>query len=265
MNNIQQQEKLVNQGQATKSVNGDYVTYKYHRNVMFAGSWTPELIECRGHTYDLRNGHPITVPFPKFFAYAERGTGASLSDDTQVKLYRKVNGFMVAATLYRGEPFVSTTGSTRSEFAGWARELLKTQHLESTLVEGQTNLYEACVPQDPHIVQEVYGLHPIAVRNNTTGHLTLLNSVMEVPLGKVLDMLMDCRHEGYMVQAGSTIFKLKSPYYVGLKSLMRKRQVPGDVPAMWNIAATQARNTENWVHIDEQERRKMLEGWFNGK
>lgn len=261
MNTMETQERLVEQGLATKSVNGHFVTYKYARKVMFENLWTPELIECRGHTYDSRNGNIVTLPFPKFFAYGENGNWDGVPLDTPVWAYKKINGYMAAAAMYEGELVVSTTGSTKSDYAGWAKELIKGRYIP----EGETVLFEVCVPHDPHIVPENSGAHMLALRCKRELYFALPASLFT--LAEALEFCRTYKYEGLMLQKeDGSICKLKSDYYIGKKLLMRRKHIPDILPGMWGEKgskwwkiAEEVRKHASFGEKSSQERRVLIE------
>lgn len=262
MNTMETQERLVSRGLATKSVNGHFVTYKYARKVMFQNLWTPELMECRGHTYDIRNGNIVTLPFPKFFAYGENGTWKDAPLSETVLAYKKINGYMAAAAMYDGELVVSTTGSTKSEYAQWAREAIKDVHIAPDV----TALFEICVPQDPHIVPESYGAHLLAVRDKA-GELQMGLPASTFTLGEAVEFCKTYKGEGLMLEkADGSICKLKSDYYAGKKLLMRRKKIPDNLPGAWGQKGTALYDTAQKVREyaafgekSSQERRQFIE------
>lgn len=262
MNTMETQERLVAQKLATKSVNGHFATYKYARKVMFENLWTPELMECRGHTYDIRNGNIVTLPFPKFFAYGENGTWKDTPLSETVLAYKKINGYMAAAAIYEGEYVVSTTGSTKSEYVQWAREALKYAYIPPDA----TVLFEICVPQDPHIVPENYGAHLLAMRAKT-GALQMGLPASTFTLGEAIEFCKTYKGEGLMLErADGSICKLKSDYYVGKKLLMRRKKIPDNLPGDWGQKGTSLYEITKKVreHVafgekSSQERRQLIE------
>lgn len=262
MNTMETQERLVAQKLATKSVNGHFATYKYARRVMFENLWTPELMECRGHTYDIRNGNIVTLPFPKFFAYGENGTWKDTPLSETVLAYKKINGYMAAAAMYDGELVVSTTGSTKSEYAQWARETIKDVYIPPYV----TVLFEICVPQDPHIVPENYGAHLLAMRGKA-GELQMGLPDSTLTLGEAIEFCKTYKGEGLMLErSDGSICKLKSDYYVGKKLLMRRKKIPDNLPGDWSKKGTllceiveKLRHSEDFLKGDQQKRRLLIE------
>lgn len=268
MISMQQQDALVASGLATCSVNGWLSTYKYHRKVMYKNLWDRHLLECRGHTYDNRTGAPVTVPFPKFFSYLEGDTFKAVSLSAMVNVYRKVNGFMAAVTLYEGEVVVSTTGSTRSDYAVQAKSAILASGFHPT--EGATSLFELCLKEDSitHPIAEQQEVTKLADRFHNTGYIDFENSLGWMRLADVLDMAKSSRDEGFMlVTESGEVCKLKSDYYVGKKRLMRSPQFPNALPGDWadpttklgSIATLIRQEQAQFMLLPAKERRLSIE------
>jgi hypothetical protein len=269
----EQQLALVDRKLAVKKTDGIFDTFKYHRRVMYDYLWDkePDVWECRGHVYDNTNGNLVQAAPRKSFNYLENGWWKDVPLDTQVFAYKKINGFMACATMYEGEIVVSTTGSTTSEYAGWAKELINKNNVGTDY----TNLYEVVVPQDPHIVKETEGLHWLGFRDKFGGGFSPCGDRIFASLADILAIAKEDRGEGFMVytQYGKCC-KIKSDYYVGKKRLMRandkgvdfmydhteslKLTLPSVVsPAIDFIVGTTSRG--EWKVTEEQTRRFIIE------
>lgn len=288
---MQEQEDLVNRKLATKKVCGNYVTYKYAKRVMYDYLWQqhPELMECRGHTYNLHTGELVLIPPKKSFNYLENGTWEGVSLDTPIIAFRKHNGFMASARIVDGELLVATTGTTNqetSQYVGWAkREIEKLDWIKSPRSHN-TTIYEIVIPEDPHIVDDgVTGAIPLLARSSdgTYWYRTTGMSAWETTLGDVLQKAKTQRHEGWMVydleqyRGGVTIpstCKIKTDYYVGKKKLMRmspskvdnlwskKTDFWNSVPTGWQHLAyqiTKYYDIDVWKQMTDQERRAVIE------
>lgn len=287
----EQQLNLVNQGYAIKSENGNLVTFKYARKVMFDKLWDkiPGVRECRGHTYDKNTGELILLPFEKYFNYGENGTWNNIPLDTIVYMYQKYNGYMAAAAMRNDKLIVGTTGSTKSDFAIRAKELilenklLHTLFVNSAFSSSSTILLEILDEKDQHIIgrTEDNTAKLLAVRNIYQSSqvrspefiCTLQEALNEVKVGVC---------EGWVVEFtgsfGKQTCKLKTDYYVGKKALMRAnkekvRRMFEDteeysvtLPARWRRAPEVIigayGSPELWIETPEQDRRKFLEGYF---
>lgn len=286
----EQQMHLVNRGLATLKNDGKYTTFKYARKAMYDYLWykVPDLLECRGHVYDNHTKQLVQAAPSKSFNYLERGYWKDVPLDTPVEMYKKINGFMACVTIYDGELLVSTTGTTTSDYAMWARELVVQNYdtYKTVLNYYNTCLFEVVVPQDPHIVQEREGLHFLGVREKDTGDFYPMGMGTDSPIRCTLEQALKIakydRGEGFMmyrIQADGTYdynncCKLKTDYYVGKKKLMRMTvrnveimykngfETANTLPDMWYdvprmIVTTVDKNT--WLDMSDQQRRVILE------
>ena len=89
---------------------------KYKNKVFYDRLWCKILEECRGTVID-KDFNIIARPFQKIYNYGWEKDAPVLAPETLVTAYQKVNGFMVAVSLYEGKPLVSTTGSLDSDYA----------------------------------------------------------------------------------------------------------------------------------------------------
>lgn len=294
---MQQQEALVSQKLAIKKVCGDYVTYKYAKRVMYDYLWDkhPELLECRGHTYNIHTGELVLCPTKKSFNYLENGTWQGVSLDTPVIAFRKYNGFMASARIVNDELLVATTGTTNqetSQYVGWAkREIGKFTELSLMSEWYGTSVFEIVIPEDPHIVDDgVTGaIHLLQRTHINEGMYLPVGQSWETTLGDVLAAAKEERHEGWMVydayqyKAGIAIpstCKIKTDYYVGKKKLMRASgrkagaiwasllhghdfdYLLASLPKQWHGIVKNLRNTsdkELWIEMTDQERRAVIE------
>ncbi len=281
-----QQMHLVNRGLATMKNDGKYTTFKYHRRAMYDYLWyeVPELLECRGHVYCNATHNIVQAAPRKSFNYLERGYWSKVPLDTPVEMYKKINGYMVCATIHNSELIVSTTGTTTSEYAQWAKELLfRDYKLYDMVIEPEiTALFEVVVPQDPHIVQEREGFHLLGVREKANGNFHPMGEGIRCTLEQALEIAKHDRGEGFMIYAMNdnddydynNCCKLKTPYYVGKKKLMRMTaknvelmykndtEIAKTLPELWyNIPQMIVYNVhkDTWLVMNDQQRRVILE------
>lgn len=285
MLSFDQQMNLVNRGMARMKNDGKFTTFKYHRRAMYDYLWFVEtdLLECRGHTYDSVTKELVQAAPRKSFNYLENDYWWSAVDlDTQVEVYKKINGYMACATLHNGELVVSTTGTTTSEYAQWAKELiLKDYALYDMVIDSDAStLFEVVVPQDPHIVNERIGLHLLGMREKAgDGTFHPCNGTGVMTLAEAITLAETDRGEGFMVyrkdeDSKLAPCKLKTPYYVGKKKLMRMSAKNVELmydnalvtskalPAMWADAPIEIVGKfakEEWLSFDDQQRRVFLE------
>jgi len=284
MLSFDQQMNLVNRGLAIMKNDGKFTTFKYHRRAMYEYLWFNEydLHECRGHVYDSVTKELVQAAPRKSFNYKENDLWWAATDlDTRVEVYKKVNGYMACATLHNGELVVSTTGSTTSEYAQWAKELIvKDYALYDMIIDKDaTVLFEVVVPQDPHIVEERMGLHLLGIREKSSGKFHPSGRAGLMTLAEAIALAETDRGEGFMVyrvdcEEKTAPCKLKTPYYIGKKKLMRMTaknvkamydnpmQSSLALPAMWQGVSSTITTTfsyASWLSKNDQERRVFLE------
>jgi hypothetical protein len=286
---LEQQQKLVSRGLAIAKTNANLITFKYHRKVMYDYLWKqePEMLECRGHTYDLNTGKIVLAAPTKTFNYLEDSWWNDVSLDTPVKLYKKFNGFMATVAVHNGEVIVGTTGTTNSNYVSMAKEMIFNDYPEDSIKKwgnGFTWLFEICHVNDPHIVDEKPRAYYLGGRDNMIGDYIPIRNFIEYEssyhqctLAQALEIIKDCKHEGYMCYTNdgtNRVCKLKSPYYVGKKKLMRAKDSfitelwnekgLDKLPEMWHpIVSELIRDVweADWRAMPEQDRRKVLESY----
>lgn len=288
MLSYEQQMRLVNRGLAVMRNDGKYTTFKYARKAMYDYLWykIPELLNCRGHVYCNETHELVQAAPKKSFNYLERGYWKDMPLDTPVEMYKKINGFMACVTLHNGEVIVSTTGTTTSDYAKWAKELiLQDWHIYDMVIsEDVTTLFEVVVPQDPHIVKEREGLHLLGVREKDGGYFHPMGSFTRCTLEQALEIVKTDRGEGFMMYPmksdGSYDYdnccKLKTEYYIGKKKLMRMtpknveimfkdvHHFKVELSKMWYTAAkyiVRDFNKDAWLQSTDQERRLILDNF----
>jgi len=243
-------DKLKNYVETSNLVNmksagdGIYVL-KYKKKVFYDNLWNEYIAECRGSIVD-QDFNLIAYPFTKIYNYGIEKSAPVLSDDTEVVAFRKINGFMVACTWYRGDVLVSTTGSTDSPYVDMAREMMLTHMswpdwqlaFNRSDMDNLTVMFECVHPDDPHIVSEKAGMYVLGYRDNTWGSKVGHDpSILEglavgfncyvpehygVTLSELKQMTRDCRHEGFVFYTQDGVSaKIKSPYYLTAKWVAR--------------------------------------------
>lgn len=262
------------------------------------------LLDCRGLVVDSED-NVVIWPFTKIFNRFENGT--DLPADELVDAVRKVNGFMASVGVYKGKLVVSTTGSLESDFAIMAKNRIVSEcddieyFIKWTESAKATFLFEICDPSDPHIVEEEPGAYLIGARiQNLDGTSFMLpEGVLDgiasvtkfkrpevypmIKFSDVVEMSKHCRHEGFVVRETNYPFnlllKIKSPYYLAKKFLMRGGNKKWDM--IWDNPnnAKQIVDEEyytllewlrnnftkvQWAALDSQERRKEIENFFGG-
>lgn len=224
--------------------NGIYVL-KYKKKVFYDNLWNQYIAECRGSIVDT-DFNLVSYPFTKIYNYGIEKEAPVLTDDTKVTAFRKVNGFMVAVTVYNGELLVSTTGSTDSDYVVMAKEMMAIHApladwqmiLGTADNEGMTFMFECVHPKDPHIIPEKSGMYLLGYRenewNSKVGHdpyvlmdlARMLNchyaESITTNMARLKQLAKECRHEGYVFYTDEGVSaKIKSPYYLTSKWVAR--------------------------------------------
>ena len=238
---VEDNPKLVNMRPAG---DGIYVL-KYKKSVFYDDLWNDYIEHCRGTIVDA-DFNIVSYPFTKIYNYGIESRAPVLADDTQVVGFRKVNGFMVAMTWYKNDVLVSTTGSTDSEFVGYAKEMMLKHMpwadwqlaLSNSELQNMTFMFECVHPSDPHIVPEQSGMYILGYRENTfnssIGHnVSVLEDLKNLfncyrPEAIMTDILgikeevKKCKHEGFVFYTDTGVSsKIKSPYYLTSKWVAR--------------------------------------------
>ena len=223
---------------------GIYVL-KYKKKVFYDNLWNDYIAECRGSIVDA-DFNLVSYPFTKIYNYGIEKAAPVLADDTEVIAYRKVNGFMVACTWHAGDVLVSTTGSTDSDFVGYAKEMMLT-HMSwadwqmafaKDDMQGLTVMFECVHPNDPHIIPEKAGMYVLGYRENSwrsrVGHDPCVLQDLAVmfncfkpesvttSMAAVKNLAKECKHEGFVFYTEDGVSaKIKSPYYLTSKWVAR--------------------------------------------
>jgi hypothetical protein len=275
---FEQQNDLVAKGLATRKDNGKLSTFKYSRKVMYDYLWDkhPELLECRGHTYDNTNGKLVVAAPTKTFNYLENNTWKGVDTNTEVKAYKKYNGYMASAAIYKGELIVGTTGTSTSDYALYAKEQILLKGLDKKFQhEGKTYLFEIIADWDKHIVDELEGCYLLGIRDNKSGTYSPCGVSVNTTLGEMLEYTKFMKSEGWMLYSEQYgVCKLKTEYYVGKKKLMRmhpkevhtlfnsSRSIENKLPDYWKFAVQGIKDSgtlTEWLDMTGLERREFLE------
>ena len=223
---------------------GIYVL-KYKKTVFFNNLWNDYLAECRGTIVD-KDFNIITYPFTKIYNYGIESQAPVFDDNDTVQSFRKVNGFMVALTWYNNDVLVSTTGSTDSDYVGYAKEMML-KHMPwadwqmafaNDDMRGMTFMFECVHPSDPHIIVEKPGMYILGYRENELGSKVGHSPSMLQELGELFKCYVpeaelvtvadvkkatkECTHEGFVFyHTDGRAAKIKSPYYLTSKWVAR--------------------------------------------
>ena len=282
-------DALVESGCARTRHQGDLTLYRYTTKVFYnRPKWQVNkeaLAECRGHVF-ASNGDVVQMAPRKSWNYTENGHWANVSDDTPVHIYKKINGFLACVTAYNGEWLITTTGSFDSPFVEYAREILEPTLRTMKKYPGRTYYFEIVHPNDPHIIPTEIGSYFLGSRDHDTGHNYPVAYRFGQPcapevmtFGEAKALVQAVQHEGFMVFRCEDQFcldacKLKSPWYIGKKILMRMTDSGWDKfvsddrhilnrldPRFHQFVHTHVKSSA-WKVLMEQERGDIIEAYF---
>ena len=274
---------------------------KYKRKVFYDDLWNRQLEECRGAVFDLKTKKLVALPFRKIYNYGIDPKSPKFNESEYCHAYRKVNGFMLAATLHEDEILLSTTGSLDSDFCGYGWDLLnKMEHNEYdsfclflTRHPGMTHMFEAVHPSDPHIIPEVEGLYYLGSRyHDTASEIVYIPEVdpggsgfalaksgifvlhpEKMTVGELKAKAMKVDHEGFVFYTSTGAAKIKSPYYLAAKLFARAgnldRLLNGKAKdyldeELWPLVDAVKADRENFAALDEQSRLTYCRDILNG-
>jgi len=223
------------------SIPGVYVL-KYNNKCFYKNHWNEYLENCRGvvvnQKYDI-----ISNPFQKIFNYGIESHAPRISGSEYVSAIRKVNGFMLAVSVYNGELIYSTTGSIDSDYVKMGKEMFeKTSDIDyfrwACQQSKSTAMFEIVHKEDPHIIKEKEGVYFLGSRKNEWGSKLNMYSDFEdkeycfkgityperlfLKMDDLKQKVKNVKHEGYVIYCkdGRTT-KIKSKYYLISKFFSR--------------------------------------------
>lgn len=217
---------------------------KYRASVFYDALWDQHEMTkyARGLVVD-EHYNVVVKPFTKVFNVGETPE-TNWEPDDNVRIVRKVNGFMGCAT-YRphisDKIIYSTTGSLDSAFVDLIEKHVKQyEDYIKTMYENCTLIFEICDPSDPHIIEEKPGAYLIGgcEYRDREGTIFEATEPMLDAIAKYGDMLRpewydgvryadllasakNFHHEGWMIYGNGKAGKLKTPYYLLTKLLAR--------------------------------------------
>ena len=266
---------------------------KYKKKVFYDGLWNKFIAECRGTIVDA-NFNIVSYPFTKIYNYGIEKEAPTLSANTKVTAFRKVNGFMCAMTWHNGKLLVSTTGSTDSDYVKMVEELIadsrgKFEDHCRTYCD-HTFMFECVHRNDPHIIPEKEGLYLLGYRQKYWGspvkHDPFALDIYANALGThhvesitttmaQLEVLAkECKHEGYVAYTDDGVsFKIKSPYYLTSKWVARnprtdklvdlKKDIKHNIDEEYhNLIDAIRLNIVEYTAMTEQERLAWVRNYF---
>lgn len=275
---------------------------KYKNKCFYKNIWNPYITHCRGLVIDS-DWNIVVNPFTKIFNYGIEAKAPRISGDEIVLAQRKINGFMAAASLYKGEVIVSTTGSLDSDFVDMAREMLGNIFPYFQFKENITYLFEIVHPNDPHIINEKVGVYYLSCRENTLGSKISMQTIIDessavresltlgvgddiiklkewyepmphiVKFSNVKEFAKVATHEGYVIYTKSgSVTKIKSPYYLFAKFLARcnssEKILSSDArkkvdEEFYPVLDKVREDIATFVRLTEQERLTYIRNIFN--
>jgi hypothetical protein len=271
---VQQNPNLV----SMKSCGNGLNVLKYKKKVFYDGLWNEFLEECRGLIVD-DDFNIVSYPFTKIYNYKVEKNAPTFYPDEMVYAYRKVNGFMVAVTWYKGDIIVSTTGSIDSDYVKMARELIEPsiEYYRQTCADNKnhTFMFECVHRNDPHIIPEKEGMYFLGARKKELGsdietHMWYATEFgaeqveqIIAPMEYIELLAKHVKHEGFVIYANGKATKIKSPYYLVKKFVARNprtdKLMRADIKQSIDeeyyplIDAIQA-NIDEYTAMDEQQR-----------
>jgi hypothetical protein len=227
---------------ANPILDGDGLLLKYRKDVFFKNLWSEEILECRGTIVDAKTFVPIQRPFTKIFSATEKFAPV-FSPDECVIACEKINGYMLSVTIHKKELLVSTTGTTDSVFAEFAKTKFK-EHFEHAktiglINEDSTTLFEIVDSEfDPHIIKDDDGLWVLGTREKKWISETEFNyfnyskefirypRIFIASFSEIEEMNKTWNGEGFIVRSleGKKEIKMKSPFYTSIKWIARKNE-----------------------------------------
>lgn len=228
------------------SIPGVYVL-KYKNKCFYDSIWNETIENTRGAVIDS-DYNLIANPFRKIYNYGIEKNAPKIDDDEMVTAIRKVNGFMLAVSLFNDDFLFSTTGSIDSKYAEMGKEIFWNQndpdsddvkHLKMMMkATNSTYLYECVHPDDPHIIPEDVGVYYLGHRKNewdgrfsypktpSIGGISLCcgiaPEILYVSMKEIKEKVKTVNHEGYVIYTDDgRATKIKSPYYLVKKFLAR--------------------------------------------
>lgn len=253
---------------------------KYKKTVFYKGLWNDALEQFRGLILDA-GYNIVSYPFTKIYNYGIEKQSPVFDDAELVTAARKINGFMVAMTAYQSELLISTTGSLDSKFVDYARDLLNDTIKHEVLANPDyTFLFEACHPEDPHIIREDAGLYFLGKRRKVIGSVIELvhdfkgstqfvQQFNDVSFKMIRQIANEAKHEGYVIYSkdGARATKIKSKHYLVSKAIAR-----ASADKLSRLAVDEEffelmdtiKQHDGFSELPEKERLAFIREYFNG-
>lgn len=134
-------------------------SFNFTRKAFYKNAWCHTSIKARGLFIDVNQEKIVARSYDKFFNYNEREETStdSLKNNLSfpVRAYEKENGFLGILSYHNGELFYASKSTTKSDFAGWFKEIVESttnvEEIKKILKNGDlTMVFEV---NDPHIIK----------------------------------------------------------------------------------------------------------------
>lgn len=244
--------------------------------------------EVRGVMFDLDSGKIVSRPFHKFFNLGEGRCEVSMDEIKSLNNYRildKLDGSMIAISLYKGELLIKTRGTIHSKQAqdakAWLIENGLYQVLLDNMEEDTTYIFEWISPYNTVVIPyDKSDLVLLAVRDNKNGNyysrdylvefslecgLSLVKEKDNISLEELVELMKtEQGKEGYVVILDDgRMFKIKNDWYTSLHraiSYMRERDIVNLILEN-NIDDIKSKMVQNGLKIDyiEEIERDVIE------
>lgn len=206
----------------------DLLIFNYTERTQYDRKWDEYTMICRGLITDF-DGNIVGRPFPKIFNLGEPEAPPVPSHESW-DVYEKLDGSLLVAANYSGEPVLSTRGRFDSWQARAGRQIIEERYstLFKKLGEDKTALLELILPEDQKVVD--YGgqrdVYLLAVIDNETGaelpectaaSLGLPGVFSYEPIDDPASLPEEREnHEGFVLKGKRTgiRYKVKHPSYV---------------------------------------------------
>lgn len=220
---------------------GEYIHLKYNNRNMFKRAWDEFFLKTRGLVINWKEGELVLYPFDKFFELDEHKTTKlnKVKEDWKkaktLEITEKIDGSLIIARYYKGELFVSSSGSLEGPHVEIAKEIInKNKEIHKYIKDfhNYTIVLEMKNTQIPQLIKyQEDTVTIIGMRNMDTLKLLTLKEIKElskdyeVPIVKeikldmkeILNILEDpqiSNNEGYVIRIDDLLVKFKTKNFI---------------------------------------------------
>jgi RNA ligase len=237
-------DAFLNHPYVFKSEWEDLVIFSYTRECQYDRAWDEVTRAARGIIFNKVTGELVARPFPKFFNLTEMPeTSFGNLPDGPFSATVKMDGSMGIVYPYKGQYWVSTKGSLKSDQAKWATEWFRSNAGMSEIKKGWTPLFEIIYKENKIVVDygDFEGMVLLAYIDNATGkemsHEDLVKegALLNVPVvrqetgfQKIEDLYEYCKNlphtqEGFVVTfANGLKVKIKGTEYCRIHKMISR-------------------------------------------